>query len=372
MGISKLKTLIFFVICSFSLINCQNKKMEEKYKWNGNVCAPQEYPMQVYYGMIIADDYQYPFTDIVGIVNNGWGEDGGYLGGKDLPADLPHTLEFTWYSLVENKFYAGHWELDKERITKLFKEGFSVTSFDSLEKGTYDTFLVGLAPGGKITLWISGEGHQAEVGSFHGKEIKISKEEAYDKFKYVFEPGYRENMLKDKSNGGITDPMVYNKIKEEGYPDTKIYDDFEERFNWRPKIILPEKAVLNSRAFDMCNGEKEMTLKDNHDVVLPYQKRAVPYYFSLGWQETNGKKMNSEIVFTNTSGFIQKVNENATHTRFPLDFIRTEIYKLFRETLDKNLPIDMIIDVSSGKNVKISLEQDGKKYPVAKFDTYVE
>jgi hypothetical protein len=42
--------------------------------------------------------------------------------------DIPNKLEFTWYSLVEKKFYTGKWALDKEKIEKLFKEGFTDTT----------------------------------------------------------------------------------------------------------------------------------------------------------------------------------------------------------------------------------------------------
>lgn len=372
MGISKLRVLILFVVCSFSLISCQNKKMEEKYKWKGTLSAPKEYQMQAYYGQIIADDYQFPFSDIWGNINQGWGNDGGSGGGADKLVGVPHTLEFTWYSLVEDKFYAGHWELDKEKIARLFKEGFSQTYFDSVKKGTYDTFIVGLAPKGRLVLWLSGAGHQVEVGSFQGKEIKITKEEAYDKFKYVFEPSYKEDMLKDKASGGLTDDAVYKKIKEEGYPDPGIYDSFREKFNWGPKVILPAGSTLERRNFKMCNGEEEGTLEDNSDPVVPNKKRAVPYLFYFQWKDKDGKKYSSQIVFTGNNQYIMEANKIYNGTFLPLDFDKTEIYKLFKEKLDKEAPIDLVVDVSNNEDVKVYAEQDKKKYPITQMDKYVK
>lgn len=346
--------------------------MEEKFKWTGTLSAPKEYQMQVYYGLLIADDYQYPFTDIWGNISNGWGNEGGSGGTSDKMADLPHTLEFTWYSLVENKFYAGHWDLDKEKIKKLFNEGFSEPYFDSFKKGTYHTFVIGLAPKGRLVVWLSGGGHQVEIGSFQGKEIKISREEAYDKFKYAFEPGYREEMLKDKSHGGLTDDLVFKIISEKGHPDPKIYDDYREKFNWSPKMILPEGSTLQRVGINMANGEKELTLENNAGKPLAQSQRAIPYLFYLMWKDKNGRKYNSQIVFTGNKQYFKETNTVYNGTILPLDFYTSEIYKLFREKLDKNLPTDMVLDVSLNDSVKVSVEQNGKKYTLGQMVQYVK
>lgn len=368
MEISKLKILILFVVCSFSLISCQNKKMEEKFKWTGTISAPKEYPMQAYYGQIIADDYQFPFSDIWGIVDGGWGELGKYGGGTEKIIQVPHTLEFTWYSLAEDKFYAGHWGLDTKKITQLFKEGFSQTYFDSLKKGTYDTFVVGLAPGGKLVLWMYGDGHQVEVGVFQGKEIKITKEDAYEKFKYVFEPNYREDILNDP---GIVKPAVAKKIKEEGYPDPKLYEALREKLNWSSKLILPAGSTLEKRHIDMANGERESTLQDNPEPTLPHKKRAVPYLFYFQWKDQSGKKQSSQIVFTGNSQYIREANKVYNGTFLPLDFEKTDMYKAF-SGLDKEAAADIVIDISNGSNAEVYIEQNAKKYPITQMDKYVK
>ncbi|ASE62319.1 Protein of uncharacterised function (DUF2931) [Chryseobacterium indologenes] len=368
MGINKLKTFILFIVCSFSLITCQNKKMEEKYIWTGTLSAPNEYPMQAYYGELIADDYQFPFSDIWGITGGGWGEPGKHMGGTDHPVKVPHTLEFTWYSLAENKFYAGHWELDTQKITRLFNEGFSQTYFDSLKKGTYDTFVIGLGPKGKLILWLYGDGHQVEVGHFQGKEIQITQAEAYDKFKYVFEPNYREDILNDP---GIVKPIVTQKIKDEGYPNPDLYENFREKLNWRPKLILPAGSTLEKRNFYMANGERESTLQDQPATALPYAKRAVPYLLYFEWKNKDGKQESSQIVCTGNSQYIKEANKLYNGTFLPLDFEKTDMYKIFGG-LDKEASADIVIDISSGNTAEIYIEQNGKKYPVTQTDKYVK
>jgi hypothetical protein len=53
--------------------------MEEKYSWLGTLCAPQEYPMEVYNGAIVADDFSYGFDAIWGTQNTGWGNTGATM-----------------------------------------------------------------------------------------------------------------------------------------------------------------------------------------------------------------------------------------------------------------------------------------------------
>lgn len=370
-------SILLFV---FSLINCQkHKKMEEKFNWSGGICAPKEYQMQVYHGQIIADDYQYQYSDIVGTVQGGWGEDGEAMGTSDGLHDIPHTLEFTWYSVVEDKFYAGHWELDTSKITKLFKEGFLVARYKGdkgeikyYKKETYNSIVIGLAPKGRLVVWISGEMGQVEVGYFQGKEIKITKEEAYEDFRYVFKPNYRTEMLKAIGDGGLTDPLVYKKIQKEGYPDPKIYNDYRERFNWRLKFIISEGNIIGNRGFMMCNGEKEIVLDNNHNLTISYQKRAIPYYFGFSWTTKEGENFNSEVAFTGNPEYIRQANKMYNGPFLPWDFNKTEIYKLFKEKLDKEIPIDIVVDVSNNKDAKVYIEQGGKQYPITQMEGYVK
>lgn len=96
----------------------------KKYSWLGTVSAPQEYPVEIYKGAIVADDFTYGSDAYWGTQNPGWGKDGNIRKVKTEKMDLPHQLEFTWYSLTEKKFYTGKWKLNKNYIKSLFDAGF--------------------------------------------------------------------------------------------------------------------------------------------------------------------------------------------------------------------------------------------------------
>jgi len=61
-GYLKILTSIIFYV--FSLINYQEEKMEEKYQWLTILYVPQEYPMEIYNGALIANDFTYGFDSL--------------------------------------------------------------------------------------------------------------------------------------------------------------------------------------------------------------------------------------------------------------------------------------------------------------------
>jgi hypothetical protein len=314
--------------------------MEEKYTWLGTVSAPQEYPMEVYEGAIIADDFTYPFDAIWGTQNTGWGKEGGTMNVTTERMNAPHKLEFTWYSLVEKKFYTGKWDLDKEKIKKLLDEGF--LDQDTKKKTTYHSFVVGLAPKGRVVLWMKGPGNQKEIAAFQAHDTVITKEKAYDNAQYMLKEGFADRMLKDPSYKTFK-PEVREKIEKEGYPDADIYNVYRERYNWKPSVILPEGATWIDFGFTSYNGEQEnlfdQSLKDN-----TYKSRAIPKFCGFYWKDKNN---NRYAVWIDA-------------------FDDKEIFDLFQKTgKDKNIDLTIKVNEDNTK-VLISLDSEKDKLPVTK------
>lgn len=260
--------------------------MEEKYSWLGTISAPQEYPMEIYKGAIVANDFSYTFDAIWGTQNTGWGKEGGTMSVETEKMGIPHQLDFTWYSLVENKFFTGKWDLNKEKIKTLFEEGF--VDQDTHKKTTYNSFVVGLAPQGRVVLWIKGPGNQKEVGAFQAHDTLITREKAYDNAQYMFKEGFADRMLNDPSYKTFK-PEILEKIKKEGYPPADIYNVYREKYNWKPVVVLPEGAEWIDFGFTTYNGEQEnifdQSLKDN-----TYKSRAIPRFCGFYWRDKNKNK----------------------------------------------------------------------------------
>ncbi|REC79588.1 hypothetical protein DRF60_03995 [Chryseobacterium elymi] len=340
METSKLRIIILFIVSSFSLINCQNKKMEQKYSWLGTLSAPQEYPMEIYKGALIADDFTYSFDAIWGTQNTGWGNEGGTMSVETSQMDIPHNLEFTWYSLVENKFYTGKWDLDKEKIKDLFEKGF--IDQDNGKKTTYSNFIVGLAPKGKVVLWINGPGNQKEIGAFQAHDTIITKEKAYDNAQYMLKEGFADRMLKDPSYETFK-PEIRAKIEKEGYPSPDIYETYRERYSWKPLVILPEGSEWIDFGFTNYNGEQENLFGESLKADT-YKKRAVPKFCGFYWRDKNKKRYGVWVD----------------------SFDEEEIFDLFQK-LGKEKNTDLIIKISpDNTGASLSLKSEKEELPVTK------
>lgn len=328
--------LLSFILLAIS--SCKGQKMEEKFKWTGTVSAPQEYPVEVYEGAIVAPDFTYGFDAIWGTQNTGWGNVGGVMSVEREQMEAPDSLDFTWFSIVEKKFYTGAWKLDKEKIAKLFREGFidDVTQ----KKDTYNLIKVGLAPKGKVVVWLSGAGFQTEVGSFEAKDTTITKDMAYDNAKYMFNEGYVERTL---SNDMVMKPEIKARIAEKGYPDPGIYEQYRTRYNWRPKVELPNGGKPLLIYYSFLNGEEENRFGEDL-IKNEYGKRACPKKISLVWQDGNGKKNGIAID--------------------PFD--EREVMEAF-QSLGNTSPIDLVIKLDADhKSAMIMLANQSKEIVLKK------
>ena len=360
MGINKLNFFFAFVLCSFSLISCQNKKMEEKFKWTGTVSAPQEYPIEVYSGALIADDFTYSFDAIWGTQNTGWGENGGLMNVSEEQMQVPNKLEFTWYSLAEEKFYTGKWNLDQEKIFKLFKEGFKSYHSGKLVTNTYDELIIGLAPKGKVVLWAMGEKEQREIGVFQAHDTIITKEQGYEDAQYMLEKDYAKKRLK-------SDVLMTSDIKESiglhGYPPVNIYDLFRDLYYWTPKIVLPDGYTLTEIYISTCNGESESIISGTDDTI-EMKNRAVPDRLSIGFKDKNGKEYGASVVFTENKDYWRNYVQKGLKT-IPLDFYLNEINKLFKEKVNPKEPSEIIFKIEpDSKNIELYIEQKENNIPL--------
>ncbi|SHF86761.1 DUF2931 family protein [Pedobacter caeni] len=321
-----------------AVAGCKGQKMEEKFNWLGTVSAPEEYPMEVYKGALIAEDFTYGFDMIWGTQNTGWGVNGGVMSVSTQQMAAPDSLKFTWLSLTEKKFYTGSWKLDKEKIARLFREGY-VNDMNQ-KKETYTMVKVGLAPKGRVMVWLTGSGFQTEVGAFLAHDTTITADMAYDNAKYMFKPGFVEGVL---NNERIMKPEIKARIAQKGYPDPDIYAVYRERYQWRPEIHLPDGGKASLFFYSYLNGEEETRFGEEL-VSNPYQSRATPKYITLIWKDKTGKKNGLGIE--------------------PFD--EDEVLAAFKK-LGNTGNIDLVIKInSSNTNAVVSLKNNKEEIPLRK------
>lgn len=350
----KLKEILIKINVLSLLAITMSSCMKKKYEWSANVSAPKEYPVEVYTGAAGG----YFFSQMGGFSNSGWGSG---IGDTDIKAPLPERLDMTWLSYVDNKMYTGDWKLPTVKIQQLFDEGYH--SRPGSEKETYDVIKIGLAPKGMVVIWLMGVGQQVEVARYQAHETTIDPKLIAESEKYMFEKDYAKDMLVDEF---VTPKRVKVRIEQYGYPSPKVYEDYREKYLWKPKIILPEGSKITSLYIKMCNGENE----DPYDRPIDQKYRAIPYAFQIYWTIGSGKneqRFVSRIAFTHDKEYWANALTTGDDD-LTLDFDQNEIRLIFKDHLDKNKSTDMVIKIDPTKLeddkwvTDFYIEQEGKKY----------
>lgn len=345
-----------FTLSSYS-INLSSF-MEEKFEWSASVSAPQEYPMEVYSGKIGNNHDNFYFNSLWGTICTGWGNSSGKM--TEQFFSVPNSLEFTWLSIVEKKFYSGKWKLPKEKIAELFRKGFMYNG----QKETYNSFLVGLAPNGILVLWISGD-NQIEIGRFQAKEIQIDPKDIDHNHAYIFENNFIDESLNDTSLRGV---KVRERIERDGYPLQGIYDTYRIRYLWKPIIFLPKNNELISFCLFMCNGEKEFFEKK---IPSGFSSRSIPYAFEIVWKDQNEQTFICRIALTEAKDYWSDYLVSG-ELIMPLDFeknnIRTFFSSLEANTANIIIELNAFTDQSTSCIKSLYLETLDAKTPLTQFN----
>ncbi|WP_426485472.1 DUF2931 family protein [Flavobacterium sp. 2] len=333
--------------------------IEKKYEWSADISAPREYPIEVYTGAVGG----YFFSQMGGFTNAGWGNAGSV---NFIKAPLPDSLDMTWLSYVDDKFYTGEWKLPTEKIQQLFDEGFYSKIGEKIIVEPYKYVNIGFAPKGMVIVWVAGNGRQVEVARFQAHETVIDPRLITEDEKYMF----RKNYAKDELNNDfVINKDLREQIQQHGYPAPEVYEAYREKYLWKPKVILPEGSNITSIYIKMCNGD----IEDPLDREIGMEYRAIPYVFQIYWSIGSGKKEQefvSRIAFTSDTEFWAKSHKNNGEDEIPVDFDKNEIRNLFKEHIDKNKSAEIVIKLnpieenSRDWKMNMYLEQSGQNYSI--------
>jgi hypothetical protein len=347
------KKQIILLLFAIIISSC----IEKKYEWSADISAPKEYPIEVYMGAVGGCF----FSQMGGFTNAGWGNAGSV---DFIKAPLPDRLDMTWLSYVDDKFYTGDWKLPTEKIKELFDQGFYSTTGGKAVTEPYKFINIGFAPKGMVIVWVAGLGRQVEVARFQAHETTIDTRLITQDEKYMFRKDYAKDEL---NNDFVISQDLREQIERYGYPPPEVYEAYREKYLWKPKIILPEGSRITSLYIKMCNGE----IEDPLDKPIDLKNRAIPYEFKIYWSMGSGKNIQeyiSSIAFTKDQQYWVKSHENYGENEIPVDFYKNEIRTFFKEHIDKNKPVEIVIKLDPLKeNVRdwsldMHLEQSNKKY----------
>ena len=245
----------------------------KKYEWLASNSAPSGCPMELVDGEFIFPNkgsLYIPHTT----VHQGWGQKVSlHVVGADTKS-LPDSMNITFYSYLEDKFYRGSFQLPHERIADLFAEGFTLYPFKRPpQQITYNAIVAGVAPGGAVSVWVSGIRKQVEVFFGHAMEASLDWHTSMRMPEYVERETVRKNTI---ANAASTDPLV---AEMQSALPLGLWASYRTRYVWQPRFEGLNQPIRVD-AIKYLNGEREY-LELPLDLPAQRSPRAVPHYIEF-------------------------------------------------------------------------------------------
>lgn len=266
-------------------------KNEPVFEWSGSICAPHKYPVKLLSSILVFnenDENGYTYMMSVNFTRNSqWGTPGNADLGSKLP--IPYKLDITWLSWAEAKVYSGEFDLPKQKITELFREGY--IDFQN-KRANYSDIVIGLAPEGVVFVWVWGNMSCVEVARFQSTEKKgftVKDISEYAEQKTLEE--YCNAIVNNHSD-------VANYIAEHKLND-HIWDTYRERFKMRPVVeyLADGKGITDHINIRYLNGEFEcLNYEYLHANSYPYVERTRMEYMEI-FHSSGNEMFMTELYF---------------------------------------------------------------------------
>jgi len=173
------KLISVFLSITFILVGLNSWTFYKRKSWKreyytASIGVAENHPIDLYAKLITKNGEKYSPPSLSDEDDFGyWGR--SYGSSYDIEyMPLPDSLHLSWVSLRERKFYKGTFKLPQKIIDSIFKNKeinkFENTDYYGKYK-KYFNFSIGIAPKGKITVWIQGKkNYQKEIARFQAQE----------------------------------------------------------------------------------------------------------------------------------------------------------------------------------------------------------
>lgn len=257
------------------------------FEWLPTECAPAAYPMSIVKGNLVFANGQSLYIPDDRLLYNGWGAEGStHIVGEKLKP-LPVRLDLSWFSYTEDRFYGGRFEMPTAKLMELFRAG--TASPEGGERWPYDRIIVGMAPGGDLSVWAGARRIVKEVAVFRAPPVNLPWSVVLDHPTIT-----RAEHIADSLKESLP-PATLKRVKSGPVPVGR-WALFAKRYPWSPQL----RAGLAGRDLWIkgLNGEVEWldlsgTRKDSDPPPLT---RGAPRELSLYWRTAGGANLNAEIT----------------------------------------------------------------------------
>ena len=280
-----IKTILFitFILIALWLTGCWGYKAKQdknnkanaqpEYDWGVAVNTPIGYPIRFYAARVGSTPI---ISELYSITEEpDWGNAFGY---ESTSMDkLPKSVDMVWFSYKEDCFYRLKTAIDYEKIAKLFKNGYKVrVPNGEVRHTTYNTIVVGIAPGGVVVLW-AGRGYLkiTEIGRYQADKIVLKEPEGLDNHqRLIFDKEYAKRLL---TNNTIIPEDFREANKNKPIP-FGLWDSYRDnQYQWYPTFEIPNGRI-GDVDYQYWNGEADtffftdfIALEGQKDVFAPQE-----------------------------------------------------------------------------------------------------
>lgn len=262
----------------------------DKFDWQASESAPQNYPMKILSGGLDYHDGSGSlYVPNKVRLHNGWGTGrSSHIVGPDLKP-LPSRLGISFFSYTENQFYLGKFGLPYDKILKLFQEGYY--SYTQEKQITYDQIVVGIAPGGAVSVWLAGINKTTEV--FFGQAEKADVE--WSNFTNATHIS-REEYVRSGIQESLKTPEALAALKKNGIP-FGLWNTYRTRYVWQPLFTNMPLRDGQIDVINYFNGEQDYLVYPL-DKTAAASTRPVPRQLDFVWMPPGRTKGRSiELYF---------------------------------------------------------------------------
>lgn len=264
MTVKKFLTTSVTSLCMF-FSGCGNgmSKNATEFEWHATESGPEHYPMEIRQGDFIYHDKSGSLYIPTGAtLRSGWGEmvSRHVTGPQKKP--LPDALDIYFFSYAENQFYHGKFDLPYEKILELFRAGVE----ERPERPIYNGIMVGVAPGGAVSVWLKG-GRSTEVFFGQAEKVGIEPSKGFD---LPFDTKIEADAFAKQVLIDTLTPEELESLKKNGVP-FGTWARYRKLYKWIPTYKegqVPERKEVVAK---YLNGEWNMM-----PTILPNEMQNTP------------------------------------------------------------------------------------------------
>lgn len=242
-----MKKYIFLPVLLFAAGLIQCIPMEKKYDYSISVTSADGYKCYISWSGCYLGKASIPFS-----AAGSWGGGGAVEASGPKMKPLPDTIRLVYYSLTEDQFYGLTAPLPQEKIRPLLEGRYK--QLDSYyDDASYQTFTVGIAPCGFVSLWLGGDAGKILIDTFHAQKIDFSYRAAFPTDVWD-----REKVFEEYTKSLY--PFILKEMKQDSISST-YWESLNQSYKWKLAFSDDRFSLYNYDIY-LLNSENRMYITD--------------------------------------------------------------------------------------------------------------